>query len=87
MTFETVLISALFLTHLTIPTQFLQTFRFHFVAQPFGGPDFGFFHLKKNNRNETYELGIMQNTKQSHRTPLVRVFPEHIPQIISSSCA
>jgi hypothetical protein len=42
---ETILISALFLTHLTIPAQFLQTFGLHFVSYPFWRSDFGFTHF------------------------------------------
>lgn len=46
-TLETVFVSTLFLTHLAVPTQFLKSFRLHFIAQPFGCSNLSFTHFLK----------------------------------------
>ena len=45
MALEAIFISALFLTHLTIPSQFLKAFRLHFISYPFWCSDFSFSHF------------------------------------------
>jgi len=45
MTFEAVLVPALFLTHLAVPTQLLKSLGLHLVGQVFWRSDLGLRHL------------------------------------------
>ena len=44
MTFESVFVTTLLLTHLTVPTEFLETFGFDVIANPFRRSELGLPH-------------------------------------------
>ena len=77
MAFETVGVSTLFLTHLTVPAELLQTFGLHLVGQPLGRSGLGLFaHL-----GDVYEgldkLNIVLTFSQSFD-----VFPRFVILIV-----
>ena len=83
MTFEPILISTLFLTHLTIPSQFLQAYRFNAVAYRLWTEEIVFWHfstaikfeIKLEASNQFAKALMLKSTR------LIRLFSTDAPLV------